>query len=238
MKTNERIESIGVLLKEETLQTVDHYVLENTLVLENLEPFPGYLGENLPTNVKPESLFLITDKPYPLERILRVSQHMCCQSIPIDACQAEISVQNSTYHGIRIRGLSNYSFVAEIQRCYLEKNILFMKKKAIHAPAIMKITKIFSAERIDGTIYKDLDDDNTFYLTIPYHFTWNLFQKVSFRVKNNLDNSNFDGASGFIYLRDMLEFVRIYAQDTDIVRLKAIREKYIEEIAKIRDDRL
>jgi hypothetical protein len=47
MKTKE-IESIGVLLKEETLQTVEHYVLENTLVLESIEPFPGYHGQNMP----------------------------------------------------------------------------------------------------------------------------------------------------------------------------------------------
>jgi len=238
MKTNQ-IESIGVLLKEETLQTVEHYVLENTLVLESIEPFPGYHGENQPTGTRPESLFLITDKAYPAERIFRVSQHLCCyQNFPIDATPVEISILNSTLNGIRIRGLNNYSLIAEIQGCYIDKEVRFMKMKTINAPGVMKITKIFLLERMDNHIFRDLEDANTYYVTVPYHFSWNLFRKVTLIIKNNLDNSNFDCASGYIYLKDMMEFVRIYVHNPDIERLKLIREKYLEEIAKIRDDAL
>ena len=231
------MESVGILLKEETLQTVEHYILENTLVLESIEPFPGYHGENLPTNTKPESLFLITEKPYTIETIFRASQHLCCyHNIPIDACPAEIFIHNTTLSGIRIRGLNNYSLISEIQGCYMDKDIRFMKKKSINSSGLIRITKIFSIERLDDHIYRDLDDDSTFYLAVPYHFNWNLFRKVTMNIKNNLDNSNFDCASGFIYFKDMMEFVRIYTQRPEISRLKAIREKYVEEISKIRDD--
>jgi hypothetical protein len=239
MKLTGTIESIGVLLKEETLQTVEHYVLENTLVLESIEPFPGYHGENLPTGSKPESLFLITDKSYPIETVFRVSQHLCCyQNIPIDACPVEINILNSKLSGIRIRGLNNYSLISEIQGCYIDKEIYFARKKTINAPGLMRIIKIFSVKRLEDHIFKDLDDDSTFYLAIPYHFSWNLFRKVTLNIKNNMDNSNFDCASGFIYLKDMMEFVRIYVKDPESVRLRLIREKYLEEIAKVRDDAL
>jgi hypothetical protein len=36
----------------------------------------------------------------------------------------------------------------------------------------------------------------------------------------------------------MMEFVRVYIHNPDEGRLKQIREKYIEEIGKIRDDAL
>lgn len=233
------IESLGVLIKEESLQTVEHYILENTLVLESIEPFPGYHGENMPTGNKPDSLFLITDKAYPVERIMRVSQHLCCyQNIPIDATPVEIFIMNSNLHGIRIRGLGNYSLVAEIQGCFMDKDIRFMKMKMINSPGLMSITKMFLLEKLDMNIYRDLEDNNTYYLSVPYHFSWNLFRKVTEIIKNNLDNSNFDCASGFIYLKDMMEFVRIYVQEFDINRLKLIHKKYLEEIARIRDDRM
>jgi hypothetical protein len=143
---------------------------------------------------------------------------------------------NSNLSGIRLRGLNNYSLIAEIQGCYIDKEIRFMKRKSINAPGRMHITKIFRIERIDDHIYKDLEDDSTYYLAIPYHFSWNLFRKVTINIKNNLDNSNFDCASGFIYLKDMMEFVRVYVHDPDTERLRHIHEKYLEEISKIRDD--
>jgi hypothetical protein len=236
MKTSP-IESLGVLLKEETIHTVENHIRENTLVLESIEPFPGYHGENMPTHAKPDSLFLITDKAYPDETIFRVSQHLCCyQSITVDATPVEISVMNNMLHGIRLKGLNNYSLISEIQGCYVDKEIRFMKYRVIRAPGLMRITKIFKLEPIEDHVYKDMEDENTYYITVPYHFNWNLFRRITLSIKNNLDNSNFDCASGFIYQKDMLEFVRVYVHNPNSGRLKHIREKYLEEIAKIRED--
>jgi hypothetical protein len=237
MKTISKLETLGVLLKEESLQTVENNVLENSLVLESIEPFPGYHGVNLPTGAKPDSLFLITERAYPLETIFRVSQHLCCSlNVQIDACPAEINIRSTTYSAIRIRDLSKYSLISEIQSCYLKKDIRFMKLRKINSPALIRLTKIFSLEKLDDHIFLDLDDENTFYLTVPYHFSWDAFQNVSPRIKNNLDNSNFDSALGYIFLKEMIEFVRIYAVQPEISRLKLIREKYVEEIARMRVD--
>jgi hypothetical protein len=48
-----------------------------------------------------------------------------------------------------------------------------------------------------------------------------------------MENRNFDAALGWIYLKEMIDFVRIYAK-TDTERLKSIREKYLDEIHRIR----
>lgn len=233
MQNSDSIESMGFLIKEEILQTVEHFVLQNTLVLENLEPFPGYHGENLPNDSKPDSLFLITDKHYSTEHIFRVSYFGCNYTkIPFDACPAEIFINNTQLYGIRIRGLNNYSSVSDIQGCYNDHAIKFMKKLKINASGLIRVNKIFSLKRIAEHIYRDLDDKLTYYLSIPLHMNWNLFKQTVRQVKNNLDNSNFDCASGFIYLKTMIELVRIYTHHADISRLTMIREKFLEEIAR------
>jgi hypothetical protein len=110
--------------------------------------------------------------------------------------------------------------------------------KSLHSPALLRIIKIFRIQLIENQIYKDLEDDSTFYFAIPYHFTWEKFKQVTMSVKNNLDNSNFDAASGFVYQKELIELVRIYIKNSDTARLKAIQERYNEEILKIRDDAL
>ena len=71
-----------------------------------------------------------------------------------------------------------------------------------------------------------------FYLAIPHQLSWSLFRDVTKKVKNNIDNNNFDAALGSFYLKDIVEFVRIYAVNLDIERLKIIRNKYVEALEK------
>lgn len=229
---------MGTLLKEETLQTVDHCIMPNTLVLESLEPFPGYLGDNLPCDTKPDSLSLITDKLYPIEDLFRISQYIGADKhIRLDACPVEIFIHNTTINGIRIKGLTSYTSISDLQGCYIDKGIFFLKGKYLKGPSLIRVNKVFSLEHIEDNIYKDHDDDLTWYVSIPYHFNWELFKAVTMNVKNNLDNSNFDCALGFIYQKIIIEFVRIYGKNMDSNRLRLIRNKYLEEIRRIQEDR-
>ena len=234
MNTNSTIESLGKIMKEETLQSVTFNILQNTLVLENLEPFPGYNGQNVPLESAPESIFLMTTKACPTETIFRLSGRICqYHALSFSACPAEISLFNNLYYGIRLKGLPSYNVIADIQGCYMDQGISFMKYKKIQSAGLMKIDKIFRLERIADHIYKDVEDAFTYYLEIPYAFNWNLFKKVTANIKNNLENRNFDAAIGFIYRKEIMDFVRIYAK-TELPRLTIIREKYLEEIAHIR----
>jgi hypothetical protein len=234
MNANARIESLGKIIKEETLQSVTFNVIQNTLVLENLEPFPGYHGENLPIESAPESVFLMTTKACLTETIFRLSRNICSyHNLSFDACPAEITLFNTPYYGIRLKGLHSYTVIADIQGCFIDQGIPFLKYKKIRSVGVMKIEKIFRLEKIDENVYKDQEDALTYYLEIPYSFNWNLFKKVTGNIKNNLENRNFDAAIGFVYMKEIVDFIRIYA-NTDISRLKHIREKYLEEISHIR----
>lgn len=234
MIANSNIESLGKIIKEETLQSVDYNVIQNTLVLENREPFPGYHGENLPFESKPESIFLITTRGYSPETVFRITQRLCKQhQMDFNACPAEITLFNNSYSAIRIRGLNTYTSIADIQGYYDDEGITFLKHKKIKGTGLIKIEKVFRLEIIEDYYYKDLDDEFTYYFAIPYQFGWNLFKKVTYIIKNNIENRNFDGALCFIYLKEITDFIRIYA-NTDINRLKLIREKYLEEIKRFR----
>jgi len=234
MKRPEQLETLGVLHKEESLQTVEHDVLNNTFVLESLEPFPGYHGENIPIESKPGFVFLITQNPYPIDRILRISQHYCgYHQLQFDVSPAEIFIYNSTLNAIRIKDLNDYALIADIQGCFIDQGIKFLKKRRISAQGLIRVDKVFRLERLQDYFYRDLDDEQTYYIEIPYHFNWNLFKKVTFSVKNNLDNSNFDAALAFVYLSNIVEFIRIYAKNPSLSRLQGIRDKYLEEIVRI-----
>lgn len=231
-----QIESLGSLFKEEVLQTVDHYILPNTLVLESLEPFPGYHGENLPTDAKPEVLYLVLSKKHDTEEIFRVTQHLCgYYRMQFDATPGELTLHNNLYSCIRVRGMKSYTEIADIQRCYLDAGFAFMKSHNLKDSGLIRIVKVFSMAMMADHVYKDLDDDLTFYIDIPHHFNWNLFRQATFNVKNNLDNRNFDAALGFIYQKNIIDLVRIYTKNPNVNRLQQIREKYLEEIKKIKD---
>ena len=65
MATTRIIETMGSISKVEKLKTLDNNILENTLVLEEIEPFPGYHGANLPTGYNPRAIrFLLISTHY------------------------------------------------------------------------------------------------------------------------------------------------------------------------------
>ncbi|MBN2522322.1 MAG: hypothetical protein JXB24_03560 [Bacteroidales bacterium] len=230
-----QIETLGSLIKEEMLQTVEHNIVQNTFVLESQEPFPGYLGKNLPSEKKPESFYIVISKKQSIEATLRLTQNLCSYfNFKIDACPAEILLSNHTYDCIRLRGMMTYNNIADIQRSYSDAGFSLSKKRNIHAPGIIKINKVFCLEKIADHVYKDVEDLLTYYLTAPFQLDWNLFREVTINVKNNLDNSNFDAAMGFIYQKRILDFIRLYLKNPDVNRLQNIRNKYLEEIHKIR----
>ena len=62
MSGNKIIETMGSIAKVEKLETLDSNILVNTLALEEVEPFPGYHGANLPTGYNPTAVYLIIKK--------------------------------------------------------------------------------------------------------------------------------------------------------------------------------
>lgn len=235
MDKNIIIQTIGGVAKEETLFTLSRCIMSNTFVLENDEPYPGYHGKNLPTEAKPISIFLMTKKKYSMERILRLSNTIKkYYDHPFDAVSGAICINNDVYNCIRLRGLENYEHVEPIQKYFFSEGVKFMKKKVLKASAIIQLKKHFTIQEIDHGIYKDLEDETSYYITIPLQLSWQLFAQITFTIKNNIpkEKVNFDAGLAAIYTREILDVVRIYAHGIDIDTLKMLKEKYKEEIEK------
>ncbi len=227
------IETLGLLTKEETLKSLDYNILPNTLVLESLEPFPGYNGENLPSDSKPGFIYLVTSSRNSTESVFRLVKKISrFLQAPIDAVPGEIKIYNDTYFCIRIRNMDTFERIAELQNWFIDEGINFSKKKTINALGLISLKKLFVLEKISECIFMDAQDENMYYVEIDAELSWSLFRKISNQVKNNVDNRNFDTARAYIYSGVITDFVRIYAKNPSIERLADIRTRYNAEIHK------
>ncbi len=230
---NRIIETMGTIAKVEKLETLENNIFENTLVLEETEPFPGYHGANLPTGYNPTAIYPVLKKKVSTIRIMRITQHIRKYfKSGFDATAAEISINNDVLTCIRLRNLDSYTIIPELQKHYMHEGLAFMKKKKIQGDGVIEIKKHFELEKLDEGIFKDLEDPLMYYLEIPAHLNWSLFFEITTSIKHNIDDLSFDAALGSIYMKEIAEVVRIFARDVKLEDLHNIREKYIEELRK------
>ena len=226
------IETIGTITKEEYVKAVEHFILPNSFVLQNLEPFSGYHGSNLPIDQKPDTFFMVTTEAQSTEKIFRIADNIKqFTNYKFRASTCDIHIGNDTYHCVRIRGLESYEPIGEIQRHFIDAGIKYKKRKKVDSKALIELKKIFILEKLNDTIFRDKEDD-MHYLNIGRQLTWGRFKSVTRWVKNNLDDSNFDAALAVVYANNVLDLVRIYAQNVMLDRLEEIRQKYIEGIQR------
>lgn len=227
------IETFGSITKVEQLNTLESNIQENTFVLEASKPFPGYHGENLPSEPIPHHIFLVTKKEYLEENVLRISQKIRQYFKPgFAARQGLLHIFNSKLSCIRIKDLPSFQFIPELQSCYQAEGIEFMRKRRYNQEGLIKINKYFELKEIEDGIYKDLVDLQMFYLELPVQLSWKLFEQITLTIKNNIDNRNFDAALGVLYRNDLTDVVRIYEKECSLDTLKLLRDKYLDEIRR------
>jgi hypothetical protein len=233
MSGNKIIETMGSIAKVEKLETLESNILENTLVLEEVEPFPGYHGANLPSGYNPTAVYLIIKKKPSSIKIIRITQEIRKYfKHEFDGTAANICINNDVFSAIRLRNLEDIKILPELQKKYIYEGIRFLKKKNIKGDGIIELKKHFELEALGEGIYKDLEDPLMFYLRIPKHLSWQEFFEITTSIKHNLDNLNFDGALGSIYLKDIIDVVRIFAKDMELGDLSKIRQQYLDELRK------
>ncbi|OFX85884.1 MAG: hypothetical protein A2W99_17270 [Bacteroidetes bacterium GWF2_33_16] len=227
------IETFGYIKKEESLVTVKNNIIPHTLVLESLQPFPGYHGD-LPDKSQPRSLFLITSKDYSFEEIARKTQKIC-DSIKynFNASQGYLHFKSETLSCIRIKYLRSFTFIPELQNFYKDADIKFAKQRQINDSAIIIINKNFYVTEKEEGIYKDMNEESKCYFELPENLSWEQFKKYTETIKYNIDNNNFDAAQGAFYReKGIKDIVRIYDQEKNPERIKNLQKAYLEEIRK------
>ncbi len=226
----------GSILKEETLEVIDSKILPNTVVLEATNPFPGYYEyyEGIQKDVKPHYIYLVTEKKCDLEEFTRATQKiMSYFEVDFHAAMGTITIFNDVYHVIRIRRLTKYDQIKDLQSCYKEEGICLKSNAAIphNTKAMIQLNKFFSMEELEEGYFLDHVEPNHGYFIIPQKLSWKQFEHLAQQVKYNMEMFHFDASLGFIYDNfKAVDMIRIYAENLDLVLMKKIRAKFVERI--------
>ncbi|NOU59794.1 hypothetical protein [Marinifilum caeruleilacunae] len=226
----------GSLLKEETLEVIDDKILPNTIVLEATNPFPGYYEyyDGFQKDVQPHYIYLVLDRKYDLEEFTRATQKiMSYFEANFHAAIGNITIYNDVYHAIRIRRLTAYDQIKELQSCYREEGIDFKSGATIphNSKAMIQLDKFFALDIIEDGFFKDHIEPNHGYFTIPQKLNWKQFEQLTKQVKYNMEMIHFDVSLGFIYDHfRAIDMIRVYAEDLNLDLMKKIKAKYLERI--------
>jgi hypothetical protein len=236
----ENIQSLGYLLKREKLATLasDHSLPE--LLLESLDPFPGFYEEYfVPTTERenrPKSVFMVI-KNFDVcheDDFIRMTMHIKRDhQIKFDAALSSIMLFNEPSTSIRVH-MEDYSQLPELINHYKKVGVRFQLHKQVKPfQSLIKIRRFFDLGIMADGIFKDLDKPDTYYLQIPFFFSWDEFEKATIAIRNNFDYKTYDAAQAAIYEKQgIVELVRIYDRKTDLSKLQSLRQKYLIEVER------
>lgn len=233
MGDNKKMEVFVNLTKNDMVVAIDDKILAGSLVFDSLNPFPGYYHET-PTSSKPIYIYLVLDKQYPLEDLLRATQNIEKEyGWDFDAGKGYMTIGSAALNVIRMRHLPQIDLVEKIQEAYMKQGISFLMNKKLKGKleASVKIVKFSSLEVVGEGTYISIDEPTFAYVEIPKFLNREIFSKVSMDVKYNWEGHEFDAARASFYNDGKLyEVVRIRSNKIDSDYLAAIRKLYLEKI--------
>lgn len=234
MKQNEVIETIGSITKMENLLSFEQDVLPNSLVLKNIDPFPGFRAKNQNINIgnKPGSVFIILRYRYAPEKINHINRDLI--SSRITKCHpsyGEIITRESILPCIRIKNIENCTLIPLIQNFYKRSDLKLMDFKQFSGPARIKIFKAFRLSEIAEGLYRDLNEGEKVYIRIPRSINWKRFNHITKKIKYHINNPNFDAALGVIYrFCGPEDVIRVYDQIKTLERAIQLRKLFVREV--------
>lgn len=236
MERNETIETIGSITKMEHLCSLEKDVLNNSMVLRNTDPFPGFRNHNeeYSSSKKPESIFIILRYRYAPEKINRIIKLLReNEIINCFSSFGEIITEHSILPCIRIKQLKDYSQIPTIQEFLKNNELKLMAYSKVNENGRIKIFKSFKLIEIAEDIYRDLNDKEKVYFRIPKSINWKKFDYVTEKIKHQVGNGNFDAALGVIYrFCGPEDVIRIYDKDKSLHRAMDLKKYYSKEIKK------
>jgi hypothetical protein len=226
------LETIGTIENKEMLGPAGF----KELVLEAFNPFPGFFGTTVRHQDKPNWLYAITRSKYTEEKVIRVIQKIKSEhDFKFDATPGMVTLYEMLNPCIRFKDLVNYEEVPAILKTFEDEGIEFMSNRNVEPfTGVLRVKKYFLLEVVSDFLFKDLEDPNIHYFSIPVQLRFNQFEKITVDIKQKLENPRFDAALGTMYRRSgMLDVIRIYDDKSTPERLDLIRKKYLEAINKL-----
>lgn len=225
-------ELIGKIIIQENIDTVNENKIPNTFVINVPDPYKNYYGRFTDVE-KPTSIIFVTKKPNSFEKILRVTKKINQKHhLKLDGAKCEVRIGTRILNGVRVKGIKRYPEIAQIQQYFADEGYEFAKsEKFVNTDAIIRVNRFFRIEKIDKGIYASKDEENVFYIEVPRYMTWEEFRTITFEVKHNVSDPNYDIAKGIFYRRHgITEMLRIVKHKATVDFLKKIQQKYIERL--------
>ena len=236
MEPNEIIETIGSITKMEELCSIEQNTLRNTMVLRNLNPFPGFRTDLQKDDSfeKPVSIFIVLRYRYAPEKINRINKNLV--SSRITECYpstGEIITRNMILPCIRIKGLKDSESIPVIQNFFKRHDLKLMDYQKVKSKARIKIFKSFKLVEIAEGLYRDLNEGEKVYIRIPQSLNWKKFEYISKKIRYNLKERNFDAAMGNIYrFCGPEDVIRIYDRNKSLKRALELKKHFLRELKK------
>lgn len=234
------IQSLGFLIKKETLTSFDSDYKYSEMILEDMDPYPGFYDHfHIPISEeekKPRSIFAVT-KDLSFEQMndfIRISGVIKSNwPVKFNAVIGRIDFQNSLVNCIRIY-MENYAQLPQLIQLYKNHGIAFQPAKSIRPyNSLIYIWKYYVLEEIVPQIYRDNELKDTYYFTVSKHVNWKTFEAISTSIRNNNNHKVYDAAQAGYYSHEgIIELVRIYDQKATLDNLVFLREKYEIEIER------
>lgn len=232
------IASLGYIQKREKLASLKTPVNHNELILETIQPYPGYYSpQHVPSwsaGPKTKSLYLLI-KAFDCcneEQVTRIIQHVQNKlDYELKATPGRVSISTKDYSCIRLK-LDSTFVIPELVDKFKEQGILFIKKRRIdEIECMINVQKFFKMHTVNNGLYQDMVNSNIYYLQLPHDLSWDKFEEITMRMKSSLQFPDFDAALANVYHEHgFLDFIRIYTPDLTSFDMEKLRDKYLKNL--------
>lgn len=226
------LELIGKIIIQEQIDTVKENKIPKTFVINVPDPYTNYYGRFTEVET-PNSIIFITKTPNSFEKILRVTKSINKKyHLKLNGAKCEITIGARKLNGVRVKGFNRYKEIAQIQKYYLDEGYDFAREENFSSvEALIRINRFFKIDKLEKGIYHSKDEDNVFYIEVPRYMSWEEFKRLTFEVKHNMLDRNYDIAKGIFYTKgEITEMLRIVKPKATVDFLKTIQQKYIERL--------
>lgn len=226
------LEYVGKIIKQENIDTVNQNILPKTFVINVQNAYDSYYTRFTDVE-KPDSIIFVTKTPNSFEKILRVTAGINKKyGLNLDGAKCEVKIGSRKLNGIRVKGISRYPEIAQVQQYYKDEGYDFAKsEKFENKDSLIRINRFFNIEKLAEGIFKSNVENDVYYVTVPRYMTWDEFRSITFEIKNNMSDKNYDIAKGIVYIDGGIkEFLRIVKPKFTLESIQLIRDKYIQKL--------
>jgi hypothetical protein len=235
MTQESTFESFSTITKEEKVKTLNHSIIPNTFCLEIISPLPGYYGsEYLIDQNQPGHILFLTKDYVHFEDFFRMVKRMkTYMDMNFDASLASVEVHNSTVSAIRVRNISSYEDVSELQQAFMAEGVSMAKPRRIADKAIIRIKKFLMLKELEAGIYSDREVKGYYYLSMKHPVSWKLFEKVTHRIRHNNPELKYDVAFGVLFRTgDLEDIIRVYGESLSSEELITLHTQYTKALSE------